>query len=173
MSSTVNCRGPNLGSLALSTYSDREPDPALRAAFQAWRAQAKMRRLILKPYRRIVRRWHRLTEESKRGEVAWSFYRQALLQKAFNSLLYRVTTCTHLTARLGFKTLRDIATIRKHERDVADEYYCARLCAKTLRGLFNQLQSAAGSFSKSRGLANCVFSLIRLGTCESRRLSLH
>lgn len=130
---------PIWGSLALSAYSDYEPDHILQAAFQAWRAQAKMRRLILKPYRRIVRRWHRLTEESKRGKAAWSFYRQALLRKVFNSLLYRVTTCTHLTARLGFKTLRDIATIRKHERDVADEYYRARLCAKTLRGLFQAI----------------------------------
>ncbi|KAE8304289.1 hypothetical protein GL50803_004819 [Giardia duodenalis] len=176
---------PIWGSLALSTYSDREPDPALRAAFQAWRAQAKMRRLILKPYRRIVRRWHRLTEESKRGEVAWSFYRQALLQKAFNSLLYRVTTCTHLTARLGFKTLRDIATIRKHERDVADEYYCARLCAKTLRGLFQSITKRCRIFlqiqrARELRLLSHTFrhmrveaSLIALAFRIYRRITLH
>ncbi|EET00019.1 Hypothetical protein GL50581_2737 [Giardia duodenalis ATCC 50581] len=137
---------PTWESLALSAYSDHEPDPTLQAAFQVWRAQAKMRRLILKPYRRIIRRWHRLTEESKRGRVAWTFYRQVLMQKAFNSLLHRATTCTHLTMRLGFKTLRDIASIRRCERDVADEYYRVHLCAKSLRGLFQAITKRCQTF---------------------------
>lgn len=137
---------PAWESLALSTYSYHEPDHFLKTAFQAWYAQTRMKRLILKPYRRILRRWNRLTEESKRGEVAWTFYRQALMRKAFNSFLYRVTTCTHLTVRLGFKTLRDIANIRRSERDVAAEYYCARLCARTLRNLFQAITTRCQIF---------------------------